>query len=112
MFLAGVLLKPKEVIALKLKEKTKTRILVLACAIFFFAIHLVSSWVARDGEIERAKKANLASQITVEMRDNKIARAMQDFDESSVLCISAICVYSCAILGYIYFDRREREEQE
>lgn len=111
-FLAGVLLKPKEVIALKLKEKTKTRILVLACAIFFFAIHLVSSWVARDGEIERAKKANLASQITVEMRDNKIARAMRDFDESSMLCISAICVYSCAILGYIYFDRREREEQE
>lgn len=97
---------------MKLKESTKWRIMVLACAIFFFAVHFVSSWVTRDGEIERAKKASVASQITEEVRDSKIARAMQDFDESSLLCISAICVYSCTILGFIYFDRRERKESE
>lgn len=99
-------------IALKLKENTKWRIMVLACAIFFFAVHFVNSWVTRDSEIERAKKASVASQITEEVRDSKIARAMQEFDESSLLCISAICVYSCAILGFIYFDRRERKESE
>ena len=102
------------VIALKfkIKEVTKNHIVILVGAIILFAFHWIGSYFAREGDIEMARKARMSSQITDEVRDSKIARAIKDFDETSVLCCSAISVYSVAIVGLLYFDRRESRGEQ
>ena len=95
---------------MKLKDKTKGRIFVLIGAICFFAIHWLCRSVDCDSEIDKAKHANVLSQISAEVRDSRIAHALQDYDEARTLCASAIAVYVISIAGLIYFDRRERRE--
>jgi len=97
-------------IALKLKERTRNKILVLAAAIIFFALHWICSSVDYDNRVSEAKNESVLRHVSEEVRDIRIACAAKDFDESSVLCGAAILVFGLEIIGLVYFDYREGRE--
>ncbi len=93
---------------MKLKEKTKNRIIVLVLAIAFFSIRWVTSAMNRDISI---REVNAQTSISQENKHHKISDIVKNYDEVSDICVAAIAVYSVAIIGYIYFDRRERNQR-
>lgn|GEM_PF-2503192 len=95
---------------MKLKEKTRNKILVLAAAIIFFAVHWICSSVDYDDQVSKAKNERMLSHVSEEVKDSRIARAAKDFGESSVLCGAAIFLFGIEIIGLVYFDYRERRE--
>lgn len=90
----------------KLKEKTKLQIFALFCTSILLGIHWAGSAIDKDSKIEKVKADTSVSQ---EIKNRKIASILNDYSEVSNLCLCAISIYSVAICGYIYFDRRERE---